>query len=136
VQTAKRAPSSAAVFRAVADPTRRAILDMLLTGEHTVGEIAERFAVSRPAVSKHLRVLRDARLIRARREGRRRLCALEPEPLRVVDEWLTGYRREWQSRLARLKRHVEVESRPRAAETQEPRAERAESIPRMRGGSP
>ena len=90
----KRPPSTAAVFRAVADPTRRAILDMLLGGERTVGEIAERFAVSRPAVSKHLRVLRGARLIRARREGRQRLCALEPEPLRAIDAWLDGYRRE------------------------------------------
>ncbi len=80
---------------------------MLLAGERTVGEIAERFAVSRPAVSKHLRVLRSARLVRARRDGRQRLCALDPEPLRTIDAWLDAYRREWQSRLARLKRHVE-----------------------------
>jgi DNA-binding transcriptional ArsR family regulator len=106
MSTTKRAPT-AAVFRAVADPTRRAILDMLLAGERTVGEIAERFAVSRPAVSKHLRVLRSARLVRARRDGRQRLCALDPEPLRTIDAWLDAYRREWQSRLARLKRHVE-----------------------------
>jgi DNA-binding transcriptional ArsR family regulator len=82
---------------------------MLLGGERTVGEIAEQFAVSRPAVSKHLRVLRGARLVRARREGRQRLCAVDPEPLRAIDAWLDGYRREWQSRLARLKRHVEAE---------------------------
>jgi DNA-binding transcriptional ArsR family regulator len=105
----KRAPTSAAVFRAVVDPTRRAILDMLLDGERTVGEIAERFAVSRPAVSRHLRVLRGARLVRARRDGRQRLCALDTEPLRAIDSWLAGYRREWQSRLARLKRHVEAD---------------------------
>jgi DNA-binding transcriptional ArsR family regulator len=108
VLATKRA-TSAAVFRAVADPTRRAILDMLLTGERTVGEIAEQFAVSRPAVSKHLRVLRSARLVRARREGRQRLCAIDPEPLRAIDSWLAGYRHEWQARLARLKRHVESE---------------------------
>lgn len=82
---------------------------MLLGGERTVGEIAERFTVSRPAVSKHLRVLRGARLVRARREGRQRLCTVDPEPLRAIDAWLDGYRREWQSRLARLKRHVEAE---------------------------
>ncbi len=105
---AKRAPTSAAVFRAVADPTRRAILDMLLEGERTVGEIAERFAVSRPAVSKHLRILRGARLVRARREGRHRLCTLDPEPLRAVDAWLDGYRREWRSRLTRLKQYAEA----------------------------
>jgi DNA-binding transcriptional ArsR family regulator len=83
---------------------------MLLGGERTVGEIAEQFAVSRPAVSKHLRVLRRARLVRARREGRQRLCALDPEPLRAVDAWLEGYRREWTARLARLKRHVESDN--------------------------
>jgi DNA-binding transcriptional ArsR family regulator len=106
----RRPPTATAVFRAVADPTRRAILDLLLDGERTVGEIAERFAVSRPAVSKHLRVLRTARLVRARREGRRRLCALDPEPLRAIDVWLEDYRGEWQSRLARLKRHVESDN--------------------------
>lgn len=108
--TTKRAPTSAAIFRAVADPTRRAILDMLLDGERTVGEIADRFAVSRPAVSKHLRVLRGARLVRARREGRQRLCAIDVEPLKAIDAWLEGYRREWQGRLARLKRHVEAQN--------------------------
>lgn len=82
---------------------------MLLDGERTVGEIAARFAVSRPAVSRHLRVLRRARLVRARREGRQRLCAVDTEPLRAIDSWLDGYRREWQSRLARLKRHVEAD---------------------------
>ena len=106
----KRAPASTAVFRAVADPTRRAILDMLLGGERTVGEIADRFAVSRPAVSKHLRVLRSARLVRARREGRQRLCAIDVAPLRAIDAWLDAYRREWQGRLARLKRHVEAQN--------------------------
>jgi DNA-binding transcriptional ArsR family regulator len=104
----KRFPTPAAVFRAIADPTRRDILDMLLDGERTVGEIAEQFAVSRPAVSKHLRVLRGARLVRARREGRQRLCSVDPEPLRAIDAWLDGYRREWQARLVRLKRHVEA----------------------------
>jgi DNA-binding transcriptional ArsR family regulator len=108
VPATRRSPAAAAVFRAVADPTRRAILDMLLDGERTVGEIAERFAVSRPAVSKHLRVLRGARLVRARRAGRQRFCALDPEPLRTVDAWLDGYRREWQSRLARLKQYAEA----------------------------
>jgi DNA-binding transcriptional ArsR family regulator len=109
VPATKRSPNTAAVFRAVADPTRREILDMLLGGERTVGEIAERFAVSRPAVSKHLRVLRGARLVRARREGRQRLCAVDAQPLRAIDAWLDGYRRAWQSRLARLKRHAEAE---------------------------
>ncbi len=103
----RRTPTQAAVFRAVADPTRRAILDLLLDGERTVGEIADRFAVSRPAISKHLRVLRGARLVKARRDGRQRLCALDVEPLRAIDAWLDGYRREWQERLARLKQYAE-----------------------------
>ena len=105
--TTRRAPTTAAVFRAVADPTRRAILDLLLDGERTVGEIAERFAVSRPAVSKHLRVLRGARLVRMTRDGRQRLCTLDATPLQTIDAWLDAYRHEWQSRLARLKQHVE-----------------------------
>jgi DNA-binding transcriptional ArsR family regulator len=110
VTTTRRAPSTAAVFRAVADPTRRAILDLLLDGERTVGEIAERFAVSRPAVSKHLRVLRGARLVRVTRDGRQRMCALDPTPLQAIDAWLDDYRREWQARLVRLKRHVESDN--------------------------
>ncbi len=99
-----------ATFAALADPTRRAILDLLLDGERPVGEIAERFAMSRPAVSKHLRILRGARLVRAKWEGRRRLCALDPAPLRAVDAWLEAYRREWRSRLERLKHYAEAKA--------------------------
>jgi len=96
-----------AVLRAVADPTRRAILGMLREDELPVGDVAKRFRVSRPAVSKHLRVLRRAKLVVERREGRQRVYALNAEPLMLVDQWLRDYRPFWRASLARLKRHVE-----------------------------
>jgi len=95
------------VFRALADPTRRSILDLLRRGELPVGSIAERFDTTRPAVSKHLRILRGALLVRERREGRLRICELNSEPLKQVDAWLDEYRRFWSVSLRRLKRHME-----------------------------
>ena len=103
--TATRPPYH--VFRALADPTRCAIVELLRADELPVGEIASRFHVSRPAISRHLRVLKRARLVRERRDGRRRLCVLDPQPLRRVDDWLSAYRTEWRGRLTRLRRHVE-----------------------------
>jgi DNA-binding transcriptional ArsR family regulator len=99
---------ASSVFRALADPTRRAILDTLRRGELPVGSIAERFPVSRPAISKHLRILRDARLVLERRDGRLRICSLDPDPLIEVDEWVDRYRSLWRSRLVALKRFVEA----------------------------
>jgi DNA-binding transcriptional ArsR family regulator len=95
------------VFHAVADVTRRAILDRLRGGEKPVNEIARSFPVSRPAISKHLRVLHDAKLVQERREGRHRVYRLNPNPLRDVDQWIAGYRDFWQMNLASLKKHVE-----------------------------
>ena len=95
------------VFRALADPTRRAILDALRAGSQPVGRIARRFPVSRPAVSRHLRVLREADLVIERKEGRERICELNPRPLRRVDGWLNEYRRFWAVKLTRLKKYVE-----------------------------
>lgn len=95
------------VFRAVADPTRREILDLLRGGELRAGEIAGAFPVSRPAVSKHLRVLRQAELVERRKAGRRRLYRLNPEPLRQVDDWVSRYEEFWEASLGRLKEHVE-----------------------------
>ncbi|MFZ5623451.1 MAG: ArsR/SmtB family transcription factor [Gemmatimonadota bacterium] len=97
-----------AVFRALADPTRRAILDSLRRGAEPAGRIAARFEITRPAVSRHLKVLRSAGLVQERRAGRHRIYALQPAPLRHVDRWLEEYRRFWPARLARLKRHVEA----------------------------
>jgi len=87
---------------ALADPTRRALLALLVPGELAAGELAERFPVSRPAISRHLRVLREAGLVRSRVEGRRRLYALDPRPLRELDAWLEPYRDLWARRLDAL----------------------------------
>jgi DNA-binding transcriptional ArsR family regulator len=105
---AARAGTSEAVFRAVADPTRRAILDRLRRGARPVNEIARAFDVSRPAISKHLRLLRHARLVVERRRGRSRLYALDPRPLLELDDWLADYRNALGPALARLKAHVEA----------------------------
>jgi DNA-binding transcriptional ArsR family regulator len=98
-----------AVFQALADPTRRAVLDLLRTGSLPAGAIARQFPVSRPAISKHLRTLRRSRLVREHREGRLRLYRLNPEPLKTVDSWLERYRGFWQANLSSLKDFVESE---------------------------
>ena len=97
-----------ATFNALADPTRRAVLDLLRRGKLAAGQIAQGFPVSRPAISKHLRVLRSARLVRVHRVGRQRLFELNPEPLKTVDVWLSRYRVFWRSELSNLKRFVEA----------------------------
>jgi DNA-binding transcriptional ArsR family regulator len=97
-------------FLAVADPTRRAILDQLRGGDAPVTQLAAAFDMTRPAVSRHLRVLRDARLVRERRggdDGRQRIYQLTPGPLREVTQWAEGYTVFWRDGLSRLKRHVE-----------------------------
>lgn len=98
------------VYRAIADPTRRAILDRLRAGPIAVNALAAGFNQSRPAVSRHLRVLRTARLVAERRCGRERRYSLEPEPLRDIARWVEEYRAFWQSSLASLKHHLEGES--------------------------
>ena len=104
--TLKRQPTDA-IFRAIADPTRREILTLLRAGQHTVGDLAENFATSRPAISKHLRVLRAAGLITTRKVGTASICDLNAEPLRVVNEWLSDYETLWGEGLRNLKRYVE-----------------------------
>jgi len=101
--------SREAAFSALADPTRRAVLDLLRKGSQPAGQIASAFPVSRPAISKHLRLLRKAHLVEERREGRHRVYQLNPEPLRAVDTWLQQYRVFWQANLASLKTFVEAE---------------------------
>jgi len=96
-----------AVFRAIADPTRRRILGLLRGRKHTVGEIAGHFRMSRPAVSKHLRLLRSVGLVVTRSEGTARVCALNAEPLRAVGDWLLDYQALWNENLRSLKRYVE-----------------------------
>lgn len=96
-------------FQALADPTRRAVLDLLRRGSQPAGQIANAFPVSRPAISKHLRLLRRAHLVREHREGRNRVYQLNPEPLRAVDSWIEQYRTFWTSNLNSLKAFVEAE---------------------------
>jgi DNA-binding transcriptional ArsR family regulator len=96
-----------AVFRAIADPTRREILGLLRGGQQTVGQIAGNFRMSRPAVSKHLRLLRSAGLIVVRHEGTSRHCGLNAEPLATVNDWLQDYRAFWSDTLQSLKGYVE-----------------------------
>jgi DNA-binding transcriptional ArsR family regulator len=99
--------SDSDVFTAVADPTRRAILDRLSRGGASVNELAGGFSMTRPAVSRHLRVLRESGLVREHREGRRRVYELTPQPLRDVDRWIEAYRSFWEVNLLNLKRHLE-----------------------------
>jgi DNA-binding transcriptional ArsR family regulator len=96
-------------FSALADPTRRAVLDLLRRGSLSAGEIAKAFPVTRPAISKHLRLLRRAHLVRQRPEGRQRFYHLNPGPLEAVDAWLDRYRMFWKTSLTTLKAVVENE---------------------------
>lgn len=121
-------------FAALADPTRRAILGRLAAGDATVGELAQPFTISAPAVSRHLRVLEQAGLISRQVDAQWRLCSLRALPLRDVHEWLDGYRNFWETNLDRLVDLVErdhaqatnakrpVRSRPTGRTTQPPRA--------------
>ena len=105
--------SADTTFSALSDPTRRAVLDLLCRGSQPAGRIAQAFPVSRPAISKHLRLLRRAHLVQERREGRHRVYRLNPGPLQAVDFWLNQYRVFWQSNLTSLKAFVEEERHTR-----------------------
>ena len=102
--------SNDTVFKALADPTRRHILGLLRERRRSVGDIAANFKVSRPAISKHLRLLRDAGLVVDRPEGTTRMCELNAAPLRDVDSWLDNYKAFWDASLARLKARLEEET--------------------------
>ena len=95
-----------ATFSALADPTRRAILARLALGETSVTELAEPFAMSMPAVSKHLKVLARAGLISRGREAQWRPCRIEPAALKNIDEWLERYRRFWEANFDRLEEYL------------------------------
>jgi DNA-binding transcriptional ArsR family regulator len=94
------------VFEALADPTRRRLLELLAAGERSAGELAGEFAISRPGVSRHLRVLREAGLVRARGAGQRRLYSVDPAPLTEVVEWLGRWGGFWVQRLDALETEV------------------------------
>jgi DNA-binding transcriptional ArsR family regulator len=91
-------------FAALADPTRRRIVELLAKCERSAGDLGRRFAITQPAVSQHLRALRDARLVRVRQEAQRRMYSLDPKGLAEIDAWLSRYRALWTKRLDALER--------------------------------
>jgi DNA-binding transcriptional ArsR family regulator len=101
------AMSAPATFAALADPNRRAVLELLLERPRPVGELVERLGLSQPGTSKHLRVLREAGLVRARQDAQRRVYEIDPEPMAELDAWLAPYRRLWADRLDALERHLD-----------------------------
>jgi len=105
------------IFSALADPTRRAIVHRLAAGEATVTELARPFAISLPAISRHLRVLEGAALVRQERDGQFRRCRLDAEGLYAAAEWLDFYRHFWGESLDRLDEHLKSSSAPRGAKS-------------------
>lgn len=99
-------------FDVLAEPRRRDILDLLLSAERPVGELATATRMSQPLVSKHLRVLREAGLVEVRTDAQRRIYSVRTEPLRELDEWLEPYRRLWSESLDRLERHLGEQDPP------------------------
>ena len=95
-------------FEVLAEPRRREILDLLRDGERLVGDLGEQLTLTQPAVSKHLRVLREAGLVDVRQDAQRRWYRLRPEPLLEIDAWLAPYRRFWTERLDVLERHLDA----------------------------
>jgi len=95
------------VFEVIAEPNRRAILSLLAESEQSVGEIERQLHMTQPAVSKHLRVLRDAGFVESTVDAQRRLYRLKPEPLREIDAWLAQFRRFWSAHLDALERHLD-----------------------------
>ena len=107
------------MFEVLAEPHRRRILDLLRERERPVGDLVSALHISQPAVSKHLRVLRDAGVVEVRADAQRRVYRLRPEPLQEIDEWLTPYRAAWRDRLDALERHLDTmptEDEPREEE--------------------
>lgn len=126
------ADSLTAVFAALADPTRRAILERLAQGECSVSELAAPFAISPPAISKHLRVLERAGLVTQRRDAQRRPCRIEPRPLRDAAAWAEHVRSTWEGRLDRLDAYLAELTRAQQAGADEtsPRPTQKQKAPR------
>ena len=94
------------VFQAIADPTRRTIISLLVNNSLTLNGVAENFDISRPAISKHIKILQECGLIIIRQEGRERYCDVQPEPLHEVNLWTEQYRRFWNSKLNSLEKFL------------------------------
>jgi DNA-binding transcriptional ArsR family regulator len=104
--------SDITVLEAIAEPTRRRILDEVRTGERSVGQLVAAVGMHQPGVSRHLKVLREAGLVEVRRDAQRRLYRLRPEPLMELDAWLQPYRAEWSARLDALEDHLRRSTEP------------------------
>jgi DNA-binding transcriptional ArsR family regulator len=104
--------TTVATFQVLGDPSRHAIVELLRSGERPVGELVESLSLSQPAVSKHLRVLREAGIVEARAEAQRRVYRIRPEPFAELDGWLAGYRQLWNEHLDRLEEHLERRRTP------------------------
>jgi DNA-binding transcriptional ArsR family regulator len=102
------------VFEILGDPTRRRLVEALRTGERSVNELVELMDISQPGVSRQLAILEDARFVRVRPDGRRRLYALRPEPFRELDDWTRRYRDVWEARLDRFAAELERRKKARA----------------------
>jgi DNA-binding transcriptional ArsR family regulator len=99
--------TASTVFQVLGEPRRLAILELLRDGERPVGELVDHLDLSQPAVSKHLRVLKEAGLVDVRRDAQRRLYRIRPEPLAELDQWLASYRQLWATHLDRLEEHLD-----------------------------
>ncbi|HEY9674616.1 MAG TPA: metalloregulator ArsR/SmtB family transcription factor [Waterburya sp.] len=102
-----RPVASADIFQAIADPTRRTLLDQLRSGEQSVKQLAEPFEMSMPAISQHLHILCDAGLVTQRKVGRQRLYRLNPEPLKEISDWVNPYAQFWHDKLDALGKYLE-----------------------------
>jgi DNA-binding transcriptional ArsR family regulator len=122
------------VFEIIAEPNRRAILSLLGTSEQSVGEIERQLRMSQPAVSKHLRVLREAGFVESTVDAQRRLYRLKPEPFQQLDEWLAQFRRFWSAHLDALERHLDRMDRRSIKEPAATRNKQAGSKPRKEKG--
>jgi DNA-binding transcriptional ArsR family regulator len=117
------------VFEIIAEPNRRAILSLLVSSEQSVGEIERQLRMPQPAVSKHLRVLREAGFVESTVDAQRRLYRLKPEPLREIDAWLAQFRRFWSAHIDALERHLDRTDKDRMNQDRTHHQQRGPSAP-------
>jgi len=118
------------IFEIIAEPNRRAILSLLVSSEQSVGEIERQLRMTQPAVSKHLRVLRDAGFVESTVDAQRRLYRLKPEPFRQVDSWLAQFRRFWSAHIDALERHLDRMDRQQNGSSTPPKRKTKKKTPR------
>jgi DNA-binding transcriptional ArsR family regulator len=121
------------VFEIIAEPNRRAILSLLVSSQHSVGEIERRLRMPQPAVSKHLRVLREAGFVESTVDAQRRLYRLKTEPLREVDAWLAPFRRFWSAHMDALERHLDRMDQSAPTKRKTTRRQRGPNRARVKG---